>query len=243
MSESARVSSFVTSSLAERMEIASATDRLRRGGQLVRLTIVLGILCAVLLFIGFLFFVYSLDPSENEPHQRADAIVVLTGGADRIADAVQLLAEGHGARLLISGVNKGISPESIAKLMPQHADLFACCIDLDYGARNTVGNATETRRWARDHKIKSILLVTSNYHMPRALLEFRRAMPRAQVSARAVVPYGFDASRWWSDLGTARVLTSEYAKLLAAWSRSIAAPTISDSLDATSSVKRLSVIQ
>jgi uncharacterized SAM-binding protein YcdF (DUF218 family) len=233
----------MTSSLSERMEIASAAARLRRGGQFVRLLVVLALLTAAFVFVGFMLFVSHLDDSENEPLERADAIVVLTGGADRIADAVQLLAEGHGARLLISGVNEGISPQSIAKLMPQHADLFACCIDLDYGAHNTVGNATETRRWAREHKVRSILLVTSNYHMPRALIEFRRAMPQAKVSARAVVPYGFDASRWWSDGATARVLAGEYAKLLASWTRSITTPIISDSLDATSSVKRVSAVQ
>ncbi len=128
---------------------------------------------------------------------------MLTGGSDRIEDAVQLLAEGRASRLLISGVNEALKPDSLARRMPMHGDLFACCIDLDYGARNTVGNAVETRRWTRQHRIGSIILVTSNYHMPRALIEFRRAMPSATIIARPVVPYGFEAGRWWHDPATA----------------------------------------
>jgi uncharacterized SAM-binding protein YcdF (DUF218 family) len=239
MSESGRQATYMTHSLSERMELALATERLRRGGKLIGILAIIAALVLAVFFVGFLTFVNTLDDRESEPVSQADAIVVLTGGADRIPDAVQLLAEGHASRLLISGVNKNISPASIVKLLPQYADLFRCCIDLDYGAGNTVGNATETRRWARDHKVKSMILVTSNYHMPRAMIEFRRAMPGAEFTARPVVPYAFDASRWWSDPATAKVLASEYIKFLAAWGRALAAPIISDSIDATGSVKRV----
>ncbi len=222
MNGSAPQTGLFAPSLGEQMRIAQAERRLRKGGVVLRLLIFLAGIGLAAFLAGFVLFVTLLDHSEPEPLNRADAIVVLTGGSDRIADAVQLLAEGRASRLLISGVNKDISPESIAKMLPQYADLFACCIDLDYGAGNTVGNATETRRWAREKQVSSIILVTSNYHMPRAMIEFRRAMPGLAFTARPVVPYAFDASLWWRDASTARVLFSEYTKFLAAWARSVA---------------------
>ncbi len=239
MSDSGRLSSVVTHGFGERMRFALAADRLSRGGTLMRGFGLALALAAVALFAGFFAFVTMLDRTENEPVTRADAIVVLTGGSDRIPDALQLLAEGHAGRLLISGVNQDISPARLARMMPQYSDLFSCCVDLDYGAGNTVGNATETRRWARDHNVKSIILVTSNYHMPRAMIEFRRAMPRTSFIARPVVPYAFDASRWWGSAATARVLASEYVKFVAAWGRSMAEPVIGEALDSTGSIKRM----
>jgi uncharacterized SAM-binding protein YcdF (DUF218 family) len=239
MTDSGRTSAYVTHSMSERMALALVDARWQRGGRVIRSLIIVLLLLAAALLLGFVAFVSQLDNSESEPMRHADAIVVLTGGADRIPDAVQLLAEGHGTRLLISGVNKDLSPGNLLKLLPQYADLFACCIDLDYGAGNTVGNATETRRWARDHKVGSIILVTSNYHMPRAMIEFRRAMPQTDFIARPVVPYAFDASRWWRDASVARVLAAEYVKFLAAWGRSVAAPVIGENIDSTGSVKHL----
>jgi uncharacterized SAM-binding protein YcdF (DUF218 family) len=239
MSDSARFTSYVTHSMGERVAVALADGRLRRDG---RLAAILGCLSAAglaALFLGFVFFVARLDYSEPEPLKKADAIVVLTGGSDRIADALRLLAEGRAGRLLISGVHKSTSPGSLARLAPDYGDLFACCIDLDYGAGNTVGNATETRRWARRTKAKSIILVTSNYHMPRALIEFRRAMPEIEFIARPVIPYAFDASDWWRSASTAQLLAGEYSKFLAAWGRSVVEPAIGDDLEATGSIKRL----
>jgi uncharacterized SAM-binding protein YcdF (DUF218 family) len=239
MTDSPFSRSMMTHSFGERMHYARVTDELSRSGRLLRGLFAIALLALVVLFAGFILFVGTLDRSETEPLAKADAIVVLTGGSDRIPDAVQLLAEGHGARLLISGVNPNISPERLARMSPDHQDLYACCIDLDYGAGNTVGNATETRRWARLHHAKSIILVTSNYHMPRALIEFRRAMPNVAVIPRPVVPYAFEASQWWMEPQTARVLMGEYVKFLAAWGRSMASPVINEELDSTGSIKRV----
>ena len=75
--------------------------------------------------------------------------MVLTGGASRIADAIDLLAAGRGKRLLISGVHRTTTTTEIARINPRYQGLVACCVDLDYSAVNTVGNAIETRRWAR----------------------------------------------------------------------------------------------
>ena len=228
--------------LSDSVRFAVNNARLSRSTFLLRMAVLLVVFSCIIYAAGFVGFVAILDRAETEPPSVSDAIVVLTGGSDRIPDAVQLLAEGRGTRLLISGVNRGIQPKSLAKLMPNSSDLFTCCIDLDYGARNTVGNATETRRWAREHGLRSILVVTSNYHMPRALLELRRAMPETVFVARPVVPYAFDASSWWHDPATARVLISEYTKFVAAYARSVVFPVIGEDLSSVGSIRGMSFV-
>lgn len=187
----------------------------------IRCGIVALILCAGLLaagFLGFLGFVYSLDRFQRRPETGADGIVVLTGGAQRIDDAIDLLAEGYAERLLISGVNEKTSRERISRLNPDQRYLFDCCVDLDYRARNTIGNAIEIRRWTERNHFESLIVVTSNYHMPRALVELEHAFPNVQK-----IPYSvaatIDPHAWWHSASTARILASEYIKFLAVWVR------------------------
>ncbi|AWN34903.1 YdcF family protein [Methylobacterium radiodurans] len=174
----------------------------------------------IALGLGFLGFVDGLVRLERVPVDRADGIVVLTGGAQRIGDAIDLLAAGYGRRLLITGVNERTSRDEIARLNPSQRDLIACCVDLDYRARNTIGNAIETRRWMRRHRFGTVAVVTSNYHMPRTLIELDHVLEGADhVIPHPVVADGFDAARWWQCAGTARLLAAEYAKFLVAWVR------------------------
>jgi uncharacterized SAM-binding protein YcdF (DUF218 family) len=169
-------------------------------------------------FLGFLVFVYSLDRFEQKPETRADGIVAMTGGAQRIGDAIDLLAQGYAKRLLISGVNEKTSRDEISRLNPGQRRLFECCVDLDYRARNTIGNAIETRRWAERNHFSALIVVTSNYHMPRTLVELNHALPNMQK-----IPYPvaatIDPHEWWHNPATARVLFSEYLKFLAVWLR------------------------
>ncbi len=118
-----------------------------------------------------------LSVPERPPETRADGIVALTGGSQRIGDAIDLLAQGYAGRLLISGVNERTSRDEIARLNPGQRRLFECCVDLDYRARNTIGNAIETRRWIERNRFRSIIVVTSAYHMPRTLVELDHALP------------------------------------------------------------------
>lgn len=171
------------------------------------------------LVAGFLVFVRHIDGTEHQPLSRADGIVVLTGGSERIGDAIDLLAQGYGQRLLISGVNERTSRDEIARLNPGQRRLFSCCVDLDYRARNTIGNAIETRRWVREHGFRSVIVVTSNYHMPRTLIELDHVLPRARKVPYAVVPDTVMRDTWWQHPGTARLLASEYAKFLLCWAR------------------------
>ena len=127
--------------------------------------------------IGFVGFLSQLRGTEMKPAGRADGIVVLTGGASRVSDAMELLAGGYGRRLLISGVHPTNAASDISRSLPDNQSLLSCCVDLDRSAVNTRSNAAETRRWAHERGFKSLIVVTSNYHMPRAIVELSHAMP------------------------------------------------------------------
>ncbi len=158
---------------------------------LIRLLAVL----AFAMLLGFAAFLITLpDSTPAATMPRADAIVVLTGGGgSRISAAAELLARGHGQRLLISGVNGTVRPREIQRLFHLDPAVMACCIDLDYRARNTLGNAGEIAAWAQAHQYRRLIVVTSAYHMPRALAELRAAIPGAELVPFAVAP----AHRGW----------------------------------------------
>ncbi len=163
---------------------------------------------------GFLLFTYAVKRYAPEATSRADAIVVLTGGELRLAAAARLLEQGLGARLLISGVNRQTSVEDLKRVsgLPDH--LFTCCVDIDYAAHTTSGNADETKAWAEARRLKRLIVVTSSYHMPRSLTELRRTLPGVVLLPYAVVSNKVHTDRWWTDAYTTRVLFSEYIKFL-----------------------------
>ncbi len=182
---------------------------------------------------GFFYFVNCLSRAEPASLPKGDAIVALTGGADRIPDAVGWLAQGHGERLLISGVSTQTSVEQLAQKSPRLKAWLTCCVDLDHQARNTVGNAEETRRWARGKGYRSLVVVTSSYHMPRAMLELKRHMPETQFIAAPVVTERLQGLQYWQDLPLLRLLGQEYAKFLVAYARaSLTSPAPSDDITA-----------
>jgi uncharacterized SAM-binding protein YcdF (DUF218 family) len=164
---------------------------------------------------GFLWFAFHIANEESSLDRRADGIVALTGGASRISDAVELLASGRGRRLLITGVGPTTNTAELIRLVPDRQRFFRCCIDLDYTAANTVGNAVETKRWARERGFRSLVVVTSGYHMPRAMLEISHRLPDVTLIPFPVVS-GQNREPWWSHPGTAKILVFEYLKFLAA---------------------------
>ncbi len=135
------------------------------------LTMVTVMGCLLALALGFGWFVWQIADEEVQIDRKADGIVVLTGAASRIPDAIVLLTTDRGKRLLITGVNPSTTAREIAQLTALNEKMFACCIDLDRSALNTVGNAVETRRWAKEKGFNSLIIVTSNWHMPRAMVE------------------------------------------------------------------------
>lgn len=170
---------------------------------------------------GFFIFAYAVSVMPSGTAGLADGIVVLTGDEDRISEAVRLLAEGKAKRLLISGVNKSTRAPEIIMLNAatgQEARLFRCCVDLDKLALNTEDNAVQTTAWVRRKGFRSLIVVTSTYHMPRSLIELRQSMPDVELFPYPVKSPRLD-EQWWSDLRTAWVLGKEYLKFITAFVR------------------------
>jgi uncharacterized SAM-binding protein YcdF (DUF218 family) len=166
--------------------------------------------------VGFVAFLSQLRGAEIKPDRNADGIVVLTGGSSRVSDAMALLAGGYGRRLLISGVHPTNAASDISRSLPDNQSLLGCCVDLDRSAVNTRSNAAETQRWARDRGFRSLIVVTSNYHMPRAIVELSHAMPDVTLIPFAVVGDKWRDEPWWTSGATLRLLLSEYVKYVAA---------------------------
>ncbi len=168
----------------------------------------------VLLVCGFLWFFLQIPTEEVQLDRNADGIVVLTGAAARIPDAIELLAAERGKRLLISGVYRNTRSTEIARLTPLYSKYFSCCIDLDRSALNTFGNAIQTRRWAREHNFNSLIIVTSNWHMPRAMTELAHQLPDVALIPYPVISEKVKNDPWWQNNATARLLVGEYLKYL-----------------------------
>ena len=161
------------------------------------------------------------DTPAAEP-ARADAIVALTGpSAERVNAAIRLLEQDKGQRVLISGVNREVRRQELRALTPGSNKLFNCCVDLGFEAEDTIGNAQEIAAWADAKGYDSLIVVTSDYHMPRALTEIRAASPELALTAYAVETPSLDNSRWWRAAVTARRMTLEYMKYLAALGRAL----------------------
>jgi uncharacterized SAM-binding protein YcdF (DUF218 family) len=191
----------------------------------LRRTILLIVALAVLgLGAGFVWFVGRVTGDDTAADSKAEGIVVLTGGALRINDAIELLAAGRGQRLLITGVNPTTHTAELARLTPRYGRLFSCCIDLDHSALNTSGNAIETRRWTRERGFHSLLVVTSAYHMPRAIAELSHELPDVALLEFPVLTERERAEPWWSNPTSARLVISEYLKFVYAVIRMHVAP-------------------
>lgn len=197
----------------------------RAGGGLARLVTTL-VVVAVIAAAGFtagaaLRYLDRVDgfaPPALALVERADAIAVLTGGSERIAAAGRLLEAGRAGRLLVSGVNERASERQLRGLLGVGPDLFSCCVTLDFAALDTRGNARETARWMEgvpvgDTRPPRLIVVTSNYHMERSLLELSRAMPDVELVPYAVRGVDLDTERWWADASNVRVLAGEFVKL------------------------------
>jgi uncharacterized SAM-binding protein YcdF (DUF218 family) len=172
----------------------------------------LGLLWAV----GWMWFaasVASMKPYDETA--KTDAIIVLTGGDKRVNEGLDLLAEGSGKQLLISGVNGKVKTEELIALWDGNKEKIRCCVTLGYSASNTASNATETQNWIKNKNVKSIRLVTSNYHMARSLLMFKKQMPHIEIYKHPVTPGGFEpwGRQFW------KLTFSEYNKWLATWLR------------------------
>ncbi|MBI1360869.1 MAG: YdcF family protein [Alphaproteobacteria bacterium] len=142
----------------------------------------------------------------------AQAVTTLTGASDARIVAGVKLAEALHVPLLISGVHVDTTPADIARIAGVTESEILCCVTLGRAAATTEGNGLEVADWARRHKLKDIVVVTSEYHMDRAMLELRHAMPEATFVPYAVSSTKVAPRKWYSDGATARRLFEEWAK-------------------------------
>lgn len=163
--------------------------------------------------------------------EEADAIIVLTGGHQRLDAAVDLLKSGKGKRLLISGVNPAARAIDLQLATGGDPRLFACCVDIDRAALDTIGNAEESAKWVNSHAYGKVIVVTNNYHMPRSLLELQRMIEGTELLPYPVVNTRLDGGEWLRNSEALRVLFTEYTKYLAAVARGL----LPDNVDAATS--------
>lgn len=166
---------------------------------------------------GLFYFVDQIPTQPTISKQKVDAAIVLTGGSKRIAHGFSRVANKLAEELFISGVNDDATPTHIVEQVKRKSrPVPANKITLGYKARTTIGNAEEVQEWIIQHNIRSIRLITANYHMPRSLHEFSLVLPHAvEVLPDPVFPKGFDITRWKEDSNSRRLVMSEYHKWLA----------------------------
>jgi uncharacterized SAM-binding protein YcdF (DUF218 family) len=173
---------------------------------------------------GFAWFVASSYLLRPDLSTTTDAIVVLTGGRQRLETGLELLAAGKAKKLFISGVNQRVDREELLRSLGPLPENAACCIVIGHTADNTFGNARESADWMREEGYRSLRLVTGWYHMRRSLLEFERAMPRVRVVPHPVFAHRVDPDRWWSWHGAPLLVLGEYDKFLVSWARPMLGP-------------------
>lgn len=197
---------------------------LSRRGPLRRFIRGIILICVILFGIflgGFLWFADSVASMRPPEGTKGDAIIVLTGGYQRIEQAVGLLRDGVGKRLLISGVNPATTRTQIRKMTQGSSDMFSCCVDMGYKAMDTIGNANEAASWIRDHNYSSIVVVTNNYHMHRSLHELRSASPQTRFIAYPVISADLARTNWFVEPDVVRTMLYEYLKFVAAAGRDL----------------------
>jgi uncharacterized SAM-binding protein YcdF (DUF218 family) len=135
-----------------------------------------GSLLLILYGLGFALFGVTLGKPAPGDVARTDGIVVITGGAGRIEHGVEILADGHGKRLLVAGADPAVTKTDLVRRLGGKRKLLECCVDLGSESVDTRSNAEETRRWLERRKYRSVRLITSDWHMRRARYEFRRVL-------------------------------------------------------------------
>ena len=169
--------------------------------------------------VGFVNFLVAIPVDVPKDGAKSDAIVVLTGGSKRLEAGIILLEQGKAELLFVSGVNEKVTRSDILQVVDRgkilkNDQLFSCCIKLGYAAEDTTGNAKESLEWLRINSLSSIILVTSNYHMQRAYLEFKLQNSNVRISKHPVISSDFTLSDWIINPRRFALLFLEYHKLI-----------------------------
>ena len=183
----------------------------------IRAALAAAALLALLWSGGLAWFADAAREGRQQPARATEAIVVPTGGSGRLEEGLRLLESGLAQALFVTGVAEGVeSAELRARNDPA---LWACCVALGYEADDTAANAREAAAWMAGRSFTSLRLVTGGYHMPRAMMEFRSAMPSATLLAHPVFPEHVKVEHWWRYRGTTGLIASEFTKYLWALAR------------------------
>lgn len=183
-------------------------------GFIFGLVLLIVVLTSVFTAIGFGHFTYQVITQDRNQPDNSDGIVVLTGGKDRISAGAELLRGKKAAKLLISGINQQVSKAQIASIGGFSTELSDCCITFDFEAKDTVENAAQTSKWVKDNDITSLILVTSDYHMPRSLFELRNVLPDVRIETFPVRHSSLTNAHWYRDLQFMKLMAREYSKYL-----------------------------
>jgi uncharacterized SAM-binding protein YcdF (DUF218 family) len=158
-------------------------------------------------FGGYLWYINKLTSGELTVNEKTDAIVVLTGGQNRLNVAIKLLEDGLAEKLYISGVDEKVTRAELLNLLGSKKELEECCIESGNQAEDTVGNAIETLKWLENNNIKTLRVVTSLEHMPRAMVEFKRFIPKIKFIEHPVGSWRPENINYFS-------LSQEYSKYI-----------------------------
>lgn len=166
---------------------------------------------------GLVWFAASMPSEPVAASPPTEAVVVLTGGSERLRTGLDLLEVGAADRLFVSGVHPGTTLDALlAEVRPTLPEDARARIELGHVAADTVGNAIETAVWVRERNVSSLRLVTAGYHMQRSLLEFRTALPDVIIVPHPVFPENVKQGDWWRYSGTTLLFATEYTKYLVA---------------------------
>lgn len=183
---------------------------MKHGGGILRALAFLILAASVIGFGAYAGTVSGYDLPDAT--HSADGIVVLTGDQGRLTAGVQLLQGGRSAHLLISGVHPSVTTEELRAHTNLTDAQFSCCVELGRQATDTVGNARETAQWVRTNGYQRLIIVTSDYHLPRSLIEMHMAMPGVEL-----IPYPVHTQPPWRNPRAARLWVQEYAKYATVW--------------------------
>ncbi|MDP6787717.1 MAG: YdcF family protein [Rhodospirillales bacterium] len=190
-----------------------------RGRRLAVRLAALGLAAVAVWAAGLVRFATQIPDTVADPDAVTDAIVVLTGGSGRLDTGLELLAAKRAPKLFVSGVYRGVDVTMLLDVSKRSPSDIECCIEIGHSAGDTAGNANETAAWMNDQGYGSLRLVTSSYHLARALLEFRLAMPDVTLVLHPVLAESVKQDRWWAWPGTASLIVGEFNKYLLVWPR------------------------
>lgn len=187
---------------------------LRKNKGRKRKTVAFFFLLFILWLGGLFWFIDSIPKTPQAPTQKTEAIVVLTGGTLRLEEGLDLLENGLGEKLFVSGVHRAVNVEELLRLSRETPSQLDCCITLGYEADNTQGNALETAIWMHEQGFKSMRLITGGYHMPRSLMELEFVLPDTEIILHPVYPDHVKLNDWYLWPGTTLLIIGEYNKTI-----------------------------